>query len=72
MQGYELADFEWGMIAPLLPNKSRGVPRVDDRRVLNGIVWVLRTGAQCRALPKEIGPRTTCCKHFVRWRKVGV
>src|SRR5438045_2609372 len=36
MQGYELADFEWGMIAPLLPNKSRGVPRVDDRRVLNG------------------------------------
>jgi transposase len=37
MQGYELSDFEWGVIAPLLPNKPRGVPRVDDRRVLNGI-----------------------------------
>src|SRR5437899_7002810 len=45
MQGYELTDFEWGVIAPLLPNKPRGVPRVDDRRVLNGIFWVLRTGA---------------------------
>src|SRR5437870_9914162 len=45
MQGYELTDVEWGVIAPLLPNKPRGVPRVDDRRVLNGIFWVLRTGA---------------------------
>ena len=51
MQGYELTDFEWGVIAPLLPNKPRGVPRVDDRRVLNGIFWVLRTGAPWRALP---------------------
>jgi hypothetical protein len=33
MQGYELTDFEWNVIAPLLPNKPRGVPRVDDRRV---------------------------------------
>src|SRR5207247_8939213 len=49
MKGYELSDFEWGVIAPLLPNKPRGVPRVDDRRVLNGIFWVLRTGAPWRA-----------------------
>ena len=48
MQAYELTDFEWGVIAPLLPNKPRGVPRVDDRRVLNGIFWVLRTGAVAR------------------------
>ena len=48
MRGYELSDFEWGVIAPLLPNKPRGVPRVDDRRVLNGIFWVLRTGAPWR------------------------
>jgi transposase len=34
---YELTDTEWDIIAPLLPNKSRGVPRVDDRRVINGI-----------------------------------
>src|SRR5437763_1999872 len=66
MQGYELSDFEWGVIAPLLPNKPRGVPRVDDRRVLNGIFWVLRTGAPWRALPNEFGPRTTCCNRFVR------
>ena len=57
---------------PLLPNKPRGVPRVDDRRVLNGIFWVLRTGAPWRALPKEFGPPTTCYNRFVRWRKAGV
>ena len=72
MRGYELSDFEWGVIAPLLPNKPRGVPRVDDRRVLNGIFWVLRTGAPWRALPKKLGPRTTCYNRFVRWRRAGV
>src|SRR5207248_2052787 len=69
--GYELTDFEWGVIAPLLPNKPRGVPRVDDRRVLNGIFWVLPTGAPWRALPKEFGPPTTCYNRFVRRRKAG-
>jgi transposase len=44
---YELTDFEWSIIAPLLPNKPRGVARVDDRRVLNGIYWRLRTGSLC-------------------------
>src|SRR5436309_12863640 len=72
MQGYELTDFEWGVIQPLLPNKPRGVPRVDDRRVLNGIFWMLRTGAPWRALPKEFGPPTTCYTRVVRWRKAGV
>jgi transposase len=42
---YELADCEWNAIKPMLPNKSRGVPRVNDRRVLNRIFWVLRSGA---------------------------
>ena len=36
---YELADFEWAALKPMLPNKPRGVPRVNDRRVLNGIFW---------------------------------
>ncbi len=40
---YELTDREWLIIEPLLANKSRGVPRVDDRRVLNGILWRFRT-----------------------------
>ena len=42
---YELTDNEWSAIKPMLPNKPRGVPRVNDRRVLNGIFWVLRSGA---------------------------
>ena len=48
MSRYDLTDFEWRVIEPLLPNKPRGVPRVDDRRVLNGIFWVLRSGAPWR------------------------
>ena len=36
---YELSDYEWSVIKPMLPNKPRGIPRVDDRRILNGIFW---------------------------------
>jgi len=58
MSRYDLTDFEWRLIEPLLPNKPRGVPRVDDRRVLNGIFWVLRSGAPWRDLPegRRVGP----------------
>jgi hypothetical protein len=48
---YELTDHEWFAIKPMLPNKSRGVPRVNDRRVLNGIFWFCdpeRHGATCQ------------------------
>jgi hypothetical protein len=45
---YELTDHEWIAIRPMLPNKPRGVSRVNDRRVLNGIFWVLRSGAPWR------------------------
>ena len=72
MSVYALTDFEWGVIEPLLPNKPRGVPRVDDRRVLNGIFWVLRTGAPWRATPSSFGQRPTCRNRVVRWRKAGV
>src|SRR5215467_1539218 len=51
MSRYDLTDFEWRVIEPLLPNKPRGVLRVDDRRVLNGILWVLRSGAPWRTCP---------------------
>ena len=54
------------------PNKPRGVPRVDDRRVLNGILWVLRSGAPWRDLPERYGLRTACYNRFVRWRRAGV
>src|SRR5262245_47426157 len=56
----------------MLPNKPRGVPRVNDRRVLNGIFWVLRSGAPWRDLPQGFGPYTTCYNRFVRWRRAGV
>ena len=50
MMRYELTDYEWAAIRPMLPNKARGVRRVDDRRVLNGICWVLRSGAPSAGL----------------------
>ena len=56
---YELSDYEWTAIKPMLPNKPRGVRRVNDRRVLNGIFWVLRSGAPWGDLPATYGPRTT-------------
>jgi transposase len=69
---YELTDFEWTAIKPFLPNKVRGVPRVNDRRVLNGIFWILRSGAPWRDLPETFGPYTTCFNRFVRWGRAGV
>lgn len=69
---YELTDGEWSVIEPLLPNKPRGVPRVDDRRVLNGILWRFRTGSLWAEIPERYGPSTTCYNRFVRWRKAGV
>ena len=48
---YAFSETEWKIIQPILPNKSRGIPRVDDRRILNGIFWVLRSGAPWRDLP---------------------
>ena len=69
---YELTDREWSIIEPLLPNKPRGVPRVDDRRVLNGILWRFRTGSPWAEIPERYGPPTTCYNRFVRWRKAGV
>jgi transposase len=69
---HELTDYEWAAIRTMLPNKPRGEPRVDDRRVLNGIFWVLRSGAPWRDLPEGFGPYTTCYNRVVRWRRAGV
>jgi transposase len=49
---YELSDYEWDVINPMLPNKPRGTPRLDDRRLLNGIFWALRSGAPWRDIAK--------------------
>jgi transposase len=68
----ELSDFERSIIQPLLPNKPRGVPRADDRKMLNGIYWRLRTGSPWADIPERYGPATTCASRFRRWAKIGV
>ncbi len=72
MARFDLSDAEWRIIEPLLPNKQRGVARVDDRRVLNGIFYILRTGSPWRDLPERYGPYTTVYNRFNRWAKAGV
>ena len=69
---YELTDFEWSIIQPLLPNKPRGVPRADDRKVLNGIYWRLRTGSPWADIPERYGPWQTVYSRFRRWQKQGI
>ena len=66
MPRFDLSDFEWSVIEPLLPTKVRGVPRVDDQRVLNGIFWRLRMGAPWTDIPARYGPHTTCVNRFNR------
>jgi transposase len=51
---YDITDFEWSVIEPLLPKNWRGVKPKDNRRILNGIFWVLRAGAPWRVTPRPI------------------
>jgi len=69
---YDLTDFEWSVIEPLLPMDRRGPKPQKNRRVLNGIFWVLRAGAPWRDLPERYGPYTTAYNRFNRWRKAGI
>ena len=69
---FDLSDEEWAVIEPLLPKGGRGPKRVDDRRVLNGIFYILRTGAPWRDLPERYGPRTTVYNRYARWARRGI
>lgn len=69
---FDLTDEEWALIAPLLPRGLRGARRVDDRRVLNGIFYVLRTGCPWRDAPERYGPYTTCYNRYNRWARRAV
>jgi transposase len=71
-QGFWLSDAQGARLAPLLPNKPRGVPRVDDRRVISGIIVALQSGGRWIDLPAEYGPRKTLYNRFVRWPAKGV
>lgn len=72
MARYDLSDAEWRIVEPLLPAVGKGKPRRDDRRVVNGIFYVLRTGSPWRDLPERYGPYTTVYNRFNRWAKKGV
>ena len=66
-----LDDKQWSAIEPLLPHLG-GKPRVDDRRVISGILHRFREGLRWRALPEAYGPRTTVFNRFNRWSKRGL
>jgi len=67
-----LSDGQWERIEPHLPRDVRGVARVDDRRVISGIVHVLKSGCRWCDCPPEYGPATTIYNRFVRWAERGV
>ena len=69
---YWLSEAEWARIEPLLPRGRRGARRVDDRRVISGIVHMLRSGARWRDCPPEYGPYTTVYNRFNRWSRQGI
>src|SRR2546427_3494308 len=67
-----LSDEQWARIEPHLPTDVRGVERVDDRRVISGIVHVLKSGCRWCDCPEAYGPYTTIYNRFVRWAQRGV
>ena len=67
-----LSDEQWSRIKPRLPTDVRGVERVDDRRVISGIVHVLKSGCRWCDCPPEYGPPTTIYNRFVRWARRGI
>jgi transposase len=71
-EGFWLSDAQWDRLTPLLPNKPRGVRRVDDRRVISGIVVALQLGERWIDVPSEYGPRKTLYNRFVRWSAKGI
>lgn len=73
----DLKDEQWAIVKPLLPKPvsredGRGRPRVNDREILNGILWILRTGARWQDLPERYPPYQTCHRRFQEWVKAGV
>src|SRR5216110_465315 len=71
----ELSDPQWAKLQPFLPPehpKTRGHPWQPHRRTMNGILWVLRTGAPWRDLPERYGKWNSAFVRFTRWSKLGV
>jgi len=74
MKRHELTDQEWAAVEPLIPQRraKTGRKRRPAREMLNGIFWILRTGAPWRDLPERFGPWQTVYDYFARWRREGV
>ena len=68
---FDLSDDEWALLEPLMPN-SRKSTRADDRKIMNAIFYVLRTGMPWRDLPERYGPYTTAYNRFNRWSRRGI
>jgi transposase len=73
----ELTDKQWEVIEPILPKSKskpgkRGRPPVNKRGVFNGILWILRTGAQWREMPNRYPSYQTCHRYFQRWSQSGI
>jgi len=72
----DLTDEQWTVVQPLIPEPSkradgRGRPRIDDRKILNGILWIMRTGAQWMDMPDRYPSYQTCHRRFQEWVKAG-
>jgi transposase len=68
---FDLSDEDWALLEPLLP-KGRKSARVDDRKIMNAIFYVLRTGMPWRDMPARYGPYTTAYNRFNRWSRRGI
>lgn len=72
----DLTDEQWTVVQPLIPvppkrADGRGRPRIEDRAILNGILWIMRTGAQWKDMPERYPSYQTCHRRFQEWVKAG-
>lgn len=75
-RGEELTDEQWAIIGPLIPEPPRredgkGRPWRDTREVMNGVLWILRSGARWQDLPERFPPYQTCHRRFQQWSREG-
>jgi len=73
----DLTDEQWAIVQPLIPQPprradGRGRPRIDDRQILNGILWIMRTGAPWKDMPERYPSYQTCHRRFQEWVQAGV
>jgi transposase len=74
----DLTDAQWARLQPLLPPQRRGKgstggrPSIDHRQIINGILWILRTGAPWEDLPERYGKRSTVSTRYYRWKQQGI